>query len=373
MPVIRGTAPTPGRRRTALIQRLALAAVLLAAAGTVAVATGWWQQRAAPTIRLLSGADPRVMYAAEAPANRRVALTIDDGPDPRTTPRILDVLERHDASATFFLIAGRVSGNEATVQRIVAEGHELGNHMVADRPSIDLEPGHFEHCLERAHDILARWQPPAWFRPASGWYDKDMIDTVEAHGYRMALGRIYPLDVVVNSPGLAARYILWQAEPGEIIILHDAGARGRNTLRILERILPVLEARGLDVVGLSGLRNPGGRAGPGRTGPESMEFSGHVAGPIHEAGKSREQGHAYEQADCSDGTGVAGGRLRHHGARAGGRGGDIEGGRSRDGADHRQPDSADGRPRQGGQRRDDLSVVRGGRRRDVEHRRNVGG
>ncbi len=238
-------------------------ALVLSVMTAVAVQTGWWERRVEASYRLLVDPDPRVVYAAPEGSGRRVALTIDDGPDPRTTPRILDVLERHDASATFFLIAGRVADNEATVQRIVDEGHDLGNHMVADRPSIDLEPGQFERRLEQAHDILSRWQSPEWFRPASGWYDEDMIETVEAHGYRMALGRIYPLDAVVGSPALAARYILWQAEPGEIIILHDAGARGRNTARILERVLPVLEERGLDVVGLSGLLKAGGGAGRG--------------------------------------------------------------------------------------------------------------
>jgi peptidoglycan/xylan/chitin deacetylase (PgdA/CDA1 family) len=356
-----------------VIRRVAFLALLVVPAAVFTVESWWWNQRVEATVRLLADPDPRVVYAAGGSPDRKIALTIDDGPDARTTPAILDVLRRYGARATFFLIAGRVAGNEATVQRIVAEGHELGNHMIADRPSIDLAPGQFERCLEQAHDILSRWQSPAWFRPASGWYDEDMIETVEDHGYRMALGRIYPLDAVVDSPGLAERYILWQAEPGEIIILHDGGARGRNTVRILERVLPVLKERGLEVVGLSGLRNPGGSAGRGRKGPGSMKFSGHSDGPIHGTVNSREQDHAYEQGNCSDGTGVAGGRLRHHGARARSRGGGLEGGRARDGAGHGQPDSAVGGPRQGRQRRDNLSVVRGGPRRAVEYRRHVGG
>lgn len=233
-------------------------ALALLAIAVVTVETGWWRQRVAPAIRLLADPDPRVLYRAEVPANRRVALTIDDSPDPRTTPRILDVLKRHEASATFFLIAGRVAGSEATVQRIVAEGHEIGNHMVADRPSIDLEPAHFERRLGQAHEILSRWQSPEWFRPGSGWYDEAMIEAVERQGYRMALGRIYPLDAAVAAPELAARYILWRAEPGEIIILHDAGWRGRNTAQILERILPALEKRGFQVVTLSELEGSGG-------------------------------------------------------------------------------------------------------------------
>lgn len=231
-------------------------ALLAVPAAAVTVETGWWQQRVKPTARMLADPDPRVLYAAHDSRERKIALTIDDGPDPRTTPAILDVLRRHDARATFFTVGGRVEGNGPIMGRMVAEGHEVANHMMADRPSIDLGPEAFDHRLEQAHETLSRWQEPQWFRPGSGWYDDAMIDTAERRGYRLALGRVYPLDAVLASPGLAARLILWLAEPGEIIILHDAGSRGRNTARTLERVLPELDRRGLDVVTLSELERP---------------------------------------------------------------------------------------------------------------------
>lgn len=230
-----------------------MGAVLLIAFPVVVLAaseTWWWEHRLTPTWRLLAGSDDRVVYSVETdrPA---VALTIDDGPDPAATPAILDVLREHGAQATFFLIADRIPGNEGIVNRIVAEGHEIGNHLTADRPSIDLAPEAFEHNLARAHRVLSHWRSPRWFRPASGWYDESMIEIAERHGYRTALGRVYPLDAALPAPVLAARYIRWQAAPGEIVILHDGGERGRNTARTLERVLPDLEARGLEVVTLS--------------------------------------------------------------------------------------------------------------------------
>src|SRR5688500_14956468 len=69
---------------------------------------------------------------------RIVALTIDDGPDQTTTPPILNELRLHSARATFFLIAGRLREGDAVARRMVAEGHEIGNHGMDDRPAIRL-------------------------------------------------------------------------------------------------------------------------------------------------------------------------------------------------------------------------------------------
>lgn len=233
------------------------------AVAVLASETQWWEHRVEPTYRLLADPDPRVLYGAPGVAGSRVALTIDDGPDAGTTPRILDVLERHEARATFFLTAGRVAGNGRVVERIIAEGHEVGNHMMADRPSIDLKARALERRLQEAEDILSRWQAPRWFRPASGWYDETMLRVAERHGYRTALGRVYPFDAMFDAPGFAARFIRWRAEPGEIIVLHDAGSRGRATARTLERVLPALDDRGLEVVTLSELVAPHRRSAGG--------------------------------------------------------------------------------------------------------------
>lgn len=78
---------------------------------------------------------PGVVYFAETD-KQLIALTIDDGPDPITTPKILEVLERYGAHATFFIISNRVKGNEALVERMVSYGHELANHLTEDKPSI---------------------------------------------------------------------------------------------------------------------------------------------------------------------------------------------------------------------------------------------
>ncbi len=182
-----------------------------------------------------------------------VALTIDDAPDPTTTPRILDILREHGARATFFLITSRVRGNEAVVRRMVAEGHELGNHLTTDQPSIRLGLFEFERRLREAHDTLARFAKVHWFRPGSGWYTRAMLSILADYGYRCALGSVYPYDAWLPSTWFSTRYVLGRVEAGSIIVLHDGGGRGRRTAAALSVILPELRRRGLRVVTLSQL------------------------------------------------------------------------------------------------------------------------
>jgi peptidoglycan-N-acetylglucosamine deacetylase len=195
---------------------------------------------------------PGCLYQVQTGA-RVVALTLDDGPDADTTPAILAELRRHGARATFFLIAGRVEGQEAVVEQIVADGHELGNHFTRDRASIRLHADEFERDLQEAHRLLSRFGPVRWARPGSGWYSRAMIATMARQGYRCALGSVYPYDAALPSAAFATWYILRNARPGSIVILHDGGARGRRTLRVLRTVLPSLLRKGYGVVTLSEL------------------------------------------------------------------------------------------------------------------------
>jgi peptidoglycan/xylan/chitin deacetylase (PgdA/CDA1 family) len=182
-----------------------------------------------------------------------VALTIDDGPDSSTTPLILAELRRHKARATFFLIAERVPGQEQLVRTIAAEGHELGNHFTRDRASIRLSPSAFQADLLLAHRVLAPFGPVEWARPGSGWYSQAMIGVMQRHGYRCALGSVYPFDATIPSAGFATHYIMSHVRPGGVIVLHDGGSRGRRTAKVLSEVLPELRRRGYRVVSLSEL------------------------------------------------------------------------------------------------------------------------
>jgi peptidoglycan/xylan/chitin deacetylase (PgdA/CDA1 family) len=204
------------------------------------------------TLGLFGNADPRVFYGREI-GERLIALTIDDAPDLESTPRILAALRAHDAHATFFVIGGQVPGSEALIRQIVEDGHEIGNHMARDEKSVDLDPDEFERRLLLTQAELSRFAPVRWFRPGSGYYSEAMLDVLDRHGLRCALGTVYPLDAQIRWGWLVRSWIDWRAEPGAVVILHDRGRRGLRTASTLDRVLPRLREEGYRTVTLSAL------------------------------------------------------------------------------------------------------------------------
>lgn len=185
--------------------------------------------------------------------DKLIALTMDDGPSAKYTAPILDVLQEHNAKATFFFISSHVPGNEAIVKRVVNEGHEIGHHMKTERPSIKLSPEEFEACFDEAESVLSEYMPLKWFRPGSGLYDDRMITYIESRGYRCVLGNLFPFDTNIESSSFANRFILRGAHDGAIIVLHDGGDRGRRCVETLKVIVPALQERGFRFVTLSEL------------------------------------------------------------------------------------------------------------------------
>ena len=235
--------------RKALRIGAAMCAPTLVVSALVLFEPGW-------IVAVLAKRSREVVYFAQT-HEPVVALTIDDGPDPVATPKILDVLGQHGARATFFLITDRIPGNEETVARIVEEDHELANHLARDEPSIRLSPAEFERQLLDSHAALSTFADVHWFRPGSGWTNATMLSTLHRHGYRCAMGSVYPFDPHLPSSWFAARYVLGNVRPGSIIVLHDYGARGERTASALAKILPQLTRRGFRVVTLSELLEQG--------------------------------------------------------------------------------------------------------------------
>lgn len=227
--------------------------ILLAVGGAIG-ATVLYQPFAA--VRWLARRAPEVLFYVET-AEPLVALTIDDGPHPSVTPEILDLLDEHRARATFFLIGERVRGNEPVVLRMVAAGHELGNHMMADAPSIRMSPAAFDAELLEAHAILSAFGPVRWFRPGHGWFNLRMLRQLRARGYRCALGSVHPYDPAIPFERYQSRHILRAVRPGSVIVLHDGTEGRRRTVRVLRRVLPELLRRGYSVVTLSELAGAG--------------------------------------------------------------------------------------------------------------------
>ena len=186
-----------------------------------------------------------------------VALTIDDGPDADSTPRILEVLQQNDAKATFFLIGKNIEGNEEVVTSLAEAGMELGNHMLKDRMSLILFfKDEFTEPFEKTEELIVEasgGESPSWFRPGQGLFVTEMLEWVGSKGYRSVLGAPFPYDTLLGDPQFSAEFILKRVQPGSIIVLHDRCDRGLRTVQALELLLPELNQRGFSVTTLSGL------------------------------------------------------------------------------------------------------------------------
>jgi len=212
---------------------------------------------------------PGAVYAVDLPASQKtVALTIDDGPSIATAD-ILTTLAKHSVTATFFNISSNLPGHEAIVQQAVSSGHELGNHLTADYPSIRLGPADFEASLltadralspflQTAHSATAtKLQPKLhWLRPGMGFYNQTMVKIAQRHDYRLVLGSVFPYDTHLPSSRFASAFILSTVQPGDIIVLHDGPERGKRTAQTLAKILPALQAKGYSVTTVTKLMQP---------------------------------------------------------------------------------------------------------------------
>lgn len=190
-----------------------------------------------------------------------VALTIDDGPHKDITPELLKILKENNCRATWFIIGSNLDECPDLVAQIHSEGHEVGNHTMYDLPSWRLPPEEFESQLlavdRRLDDYYFKdnnGRQIKWFRPGHGFFTKKMLQITEAHGFRTALGSLFPLDTLFTNQGEhIAKYLLWRIQSGAIIILHDRGPQKVQTAKALRILLPNLKKRGFSVVTLSEL------------------------------------------------------------------------------------------------------------------------
>ncbi|GAP86002.1 putative polysaccharide deacetylase [Rosellinia necatrix] len=183
-----------------------------------------------------------------------VALTIDDAPS-EYTEEILEVLNAHQATATFFVIGGQVNGREDVLADIVRSGSELGNHAMHDEPSRSLSDEDLTSQIETvrkkisaAYTTAEAPLPPQYFRPGSGFFSDRMRKLVERLEYRLVLGSVYPHDPQIHWSWLNGRHILSMVRPGAIIICHD---RRGWTAPMLRKVLRQLKRDGYRVVNLT--------------------------------------------------------------------------------------------------------------------------
>ena len=175
-----------------------------------------------------------------------VALTFDDGPSPYTD-RILDILARYDAKATFFVIGRQIAERPTTVRRIAAEGHVIGNHTWSHASLPELPARSRRRQLERTSAAIRRvtGADPVLVRPPYEMTTPTVNRQARRLGLLPVVWSVDPGDWRLRAPWKVARRVLDKAGPGAIIVLHDGGGDRSTTIAALPKILDGLRQKGL--------------------------------------------------------------------------------------------------------------------------------
>ena len=176
-------------------------------------------------------------------AEREVWLTIDDGPDPRDTPTMLDLLAKHGAKASFFAIGKKAAAHPDLCRRIVAEGHSLENHSPSHPSGLwwAMPRRWVRSDLERATATLieAGGDFPRYFRSPVGMNNAGVHPAAARLGLRVVGWSSEGRDGCPAAPTTIVRRIMRTVSPGAIILLHESGG-SRHRALTLSRLLDQL-------------------------------------------------------------------------------------------------------------------------------------
>ncbi|WP_019121705.1 polysaccharide deacetylase family protein [Brevibacillus massiliensis] len=194
----------------------------------------------------------------EVPTNQKViALTFDDGPSPEYTPRMLDLLKKYDAKATFFVVGSRVNKYPELVRREITEGHEVANHTYNHKYFTRMTPDSIKKEIKLAEDAIVKATNlrPRLFRPPGGIYNETIINSAKELDYLVVMWSWHQDTRDWRNPGVKriVGKVLNNARKGDIVLFHDHGGKREQTIKALEQILPELTRRGYSFVTVSDL------------------------------------------------------------------------------------------------------------------------
>lgn len=198
-----------------------------------------------PQSRLLSPVLSRL------PTNERVVwLTIDDGPSDDTRA-VLDLLDQHDAKATFFLVGERAQARPELVAEIVRRGHGIGQHSHTHPQAWfwALPPRAMREQIDQAQAALTflTGTRPRWFRAVVGMSNPFVAASLKRHDLARVAWSARGYDAVLRDPAGVVARIERDLAPGAIVLLHEGAAHGRN-VETLATLLMRLKALGFGTV-----------------------------------------------------------------------------------------------------------------------------
>lgn len=189
---------------------------------------------------------------------QQVAITIDDGPDPAVTPIVLDLLDAHQATATFFCIGAHVRRHPALAREIVRRGHAIGNHSQNHSHHFSVMlPGQIRREITQAQAAIeeATGYSPRYFRAPAGLRNIFLDPVLHSLGLQLASWTRRGFDTRTHDATVVLQRLTRHLQGGDILLLHDHHAAlaqdGRPVvLHVLPDLLQALHCHGLHTVRL---------------------------------------------------------------------------------------------------------------------------
>ncbi len=181
------------------------------------------------------------------PGPKTIALTLDDGPDGRWTPQLLQLLRQHKVKATFFMLGIQAAGHPDLVRAVVADGHQLATHTWSHQNLAKLAPAAVRNQIERGLDAVttaAGGEEPSLFRAPYGAWSPSVLTACQALGQRPLGWSVDPRDWARPGAGRIVHRVLSHTGSGSIILAHDGGGDRSQTVSALRTVLPRLLAGG---------------------------------------------------------------------------------------------------------------------------------
>ncbi len=195
------------------------------------------------------------VFTKNSLAEKKVALTFDDGPHPIYTPRILDLLDEYSVTATFFVIGQNVANYPDAFQKILESGCEIGNHTYHHKNVSNMSEADIREELELTEAAISEFTniTPTLLRPPEGSFSKHLEKVCLEKKYDVILWSIDTRDWENASAEQIANKVLKKIQNGDIILMHDYVSHGAHTYEALKIIIPELLKRGYSFVGINDL------------------------------------------------------------------------------------------------------------------------
>lgn len=173
---------------------------------------------------------------------KKVALTFDDGPDTRFTPKVLDALKASQVKATFFVLGVQANAHPDIIRRIVKEGHVIGNHSYSHANLPKLTADKFQSQIISTESVLQGLigYAPKLIRPPYGAINEEQVRWIADHHYLIVNWNVDSLDWKSLNSDQVLNNIMQQTKPGSIILQHSGGADSQDLSGTVQAIVPLI-------------------------------------------------------------------------------------------------------------------------------------